>query len=73
MNFNGIISERDPVRTRDVIHADLADILDIHCMTIPRSEQVWKLIAELEESSWQAGADEGMAYEQAYGKGAEPE
>lgn len=73
MNFEGIVAERDPVRDRDLVRADLADLLDIHCMTAPRLEAIWRTINELEEGSWRCGADEGMQWEQAYGKGAEQE
>lgn len=71
MNFEGITAERDPVRDRETVRADLANLLDIHCMTDPRSEAIWQLIGELEEGAWRCGADEGMQWEQAYGKGAE--
>lgn len=73
MDFNVVLEESKPVRDRETVIAALEGALDVHCMSMTRLEHIWTLIRELEEGSWRAGADEGMEWERAYGKGAETE
>jgi hypothetical protein len=58
-SFEAIRVERDTPRKQHEIHADLL-------MVIGHNEMAWQYINELENCAWEAGAEEALAWEDAF-------
>lgn len=60
-SFEAIRAERDTPRKQNEIHADISAICN-------QSDYptLWKLIDELENIAWEAGAEEAIAWQEAF-------